>query len=683
MNNIARLRIPSILALSVVVLTFAFAACGGADEAQEDVPASTAPDESSAATSPTPDAAGGTSSSASPEATQASDAQGASSVSLDEYIGTVCGPTEVAAWEEGKSLRELSEGLEFVIEGMSALEPPAEVAEWHDAQIAFAGAFKGTIDEYLDDPGDRTEDQFLLSAAFGLVSQFEPVEQAIGAMDPDVRARMTEAGCIEGEEEELPVGGAVITEFSSISAGESHTCGLGVDGLVGCWGDSFFGKTTPPSGAFSSISAGDSHSCGVRIDGTVACWGFDSDGINAPPGGQFSSVSVGDDHTCGVRTDGTVTCWGENDEGQSTPPGGEFTSVDAGRGYTCGVRADGTVACWGDEDDGPRSFTMPPEGEFVSVSAGFANTCGVMTDGSLVCWGQNVDGKGRPPAGEFVSVTTGWQHHACAIRTDGTVACWGNNGSGQATSPEGEFVSVSGGNFFTCGIRSDASVVCWGDPAAWSPTQTSPPAPAAVQTPASDSTPAPTPTPTSTPAPTPTSTPAPTPTSTPTPTQTYAPTGGFGNGTWMVATDIDPGIYVSAGFSTGSFGCFWQRLSGLGGTPEEDIAVAFTDHRSIVEIPASDAAFKSEGCAPWVPLADAISEISSVPDGTWLVGEEVTPGRYVAPGGEDCYWERLSDFSGEIDGVVSNYFGPGRQEVEIETSDVGFQTLDCGDWIRE
>ena len=145
----------------------------------------------------------------------------------------------------------------------------------------------------------------------------------------------------------------------------------------------------------------------------------------------------------------------------------------------------------------------------------------------------------------------------------------------------------------------------------------------------------------------------------------------------MVATDIAPGIYVSAGSSAGPLECFWQRLSGLGGTPEEAKAVVYTVHRSIVEIPASDAAFSSEDCAPWVPLADAISEISSVPDGTWLVGEEVTPGRYVAPGGEACYWERLSDFRGEIDGIISNHFGPGRQVVEIETSDVGFQTLDC------
>ena len=592
-----------------------------------------------------------------------------SQVSLDEYIGAVCGPTEVAAWEEGKSLRELSEGLEFVIEGIGALEPPAGVAEWHDAQIAFAEAFKEAIDEYLDDPGDRTEDQFLLRAAFSLLSHFEPVEQAIAGMNPDVRARMIEAGCIASEEEDLPVGGAVITEFTSVSAGSSHTCGVGVDGSVGCWGDPFFGKTTPPIGEFSSISAGDKHTCGVRIDGTVACWGLDSDSRTSSPEGQFSSVSAGDNHTCGVRPDGTVTCWGDNDEGQSTPPGGQFTSVDAGRGYTCGVRVDGTVACWGDEDNGPRSFTMPPEGEFVSVSAGFANTCGIMTDGSLVCWGQNLQGKARPPAGEFVSVSTGWQHHACAVRTDGTVACWGADSSGQATPPEGEFVSVSGGNFFTCGIRSDAAVVCWGDAASLPSTQTSPPTPDAVSTPAS----------VSTPAPTPTSTPVPT----PTPTPTYAPTGGFGNGTWLVGTDIDPGIYVSAAPSGDSFGCFWQRLSGLGGTFEEDIAVFFTDHRSIVEIPASDAAFTSEGCAPWVPLADTISPTNSIPDGTWLVGEEVTPGRYVTPGGEECYWERLSDFPGEIGGVISNHFGPGRQVVEIDTSDVGFQTLNCGDWVRQ
>ena len=144
-----------------------------------------------------------------------------------------------------------------------------------------------------------------------------------------------------------------------------------------------------------------------------------------------------------------------------------------------------------------------------------------------------------------------------------------------------------------------------------------------------------------------------------------------------------PGIYVSAAPYADSFGCAWERLSGLGGTPEETVTGDFTDHRSIVEITASDVGFRSEGCAPWIPQADAISAIDSMTDGTWLVGEELTPGHYVAPGGEDCYWERLSDFRGEIDSIISNHFGPGRQVVEIEATDVGFQTLYCGDWVRE
>ncbi len=234
-------------------MTLSFAACGGDEEAGDAVPAATDAGETAVADS----------------------RPSTSQVSLDEYIGAVCGgQSEVGAWEEGESLRELSEGLAFVVEGMGALEPPAEVAEWHDAQIAFAGAFKETIDDFLEDPGDRTEDEFLLSALFGLLPLFEPVEQAISGLAPDVRARMIEAGCIDAGEEDLPVGGVVITEFASISAGESHTCGVGADGSVGCWGDSTFGKTTPPVGEFSSISAGDSHTCGVRIDGTVVCWGW-------------------------------------------------------------------------------------------------------------------------------------------------------------------------------------------------------------------------------------------------------------------------------------------------------------------------------------------------------------------------------------------------------------------------
>ena len=228
LNNIARNLIPIKLALTVVLLTFAFAACGGDEEAQEDVPTATAVGETPAAIATATDAPVGISAATSPTSTPGAELPSTSQASLDDYIGTVCGgQSQVDSWEEGDSLRELSEGLGFVIEGMGALEPPAEVAEWHDATITFAGVFKDEIDDFLNDPGDLTEDRFLLSAAFSLAPHFEPVAQAIATMDPDVRVRMVEAGCIDEEtlesqveetsdpipsqleREEIPVGGSV------------------------------------------------------------------------------------------------------------------------------------------------------------------------------------------------------------------------------------------------------------------------------------------------------------------------------------------------------------------------------------------------------------------------------------------------------------------------------------------
>ena len=207
-----------------VLLTFAFVACGGSEEARDDVPTTTAASEPTSATTPTADTAEAASSAATPVAESPS----SSGVSLDEYIMNVCGETvtEVNSWEGGDSLRDLSAGLGFINEQMSALEPPTEVAEWHHAQIAFAGIFKETVDDFLEDPGDQTEDEFILSMFFTVGPHFQSVEEAIAAMDFDVRARMVKAGCIDEEStdsisaqpeiqrEEIPVGGSASRTLS-------------------------------------------------------------------------------------------------------------------------------------------------------------------------------------------------------------------------------------------------------------------------------------------------------------------------------------------------------------------------------------------------------------------------------------------------------------------------------------
>ena len=199
MNLRYAIILSTMTAFSIVVLTVA--ACGGNGEATSDTPtvidAGVSPTEDSAAAT-TPDDSVLTDS---PTAALVADAPDTSAVSFDEYIMMVCGETltEVGSWEGGNSLKDLSAGLGFISEQMSALEPPTEVAEWHDAQIVFAGVFKDTIDDFLEEPGDRTEDEFILSMFLTVAPVFAPVEQAIAGMDPEVRARMAEAGCIDEE----------------------------------------------------------------------------------------------------------------------------------------------------------------------------------------------------------------------------------------------------------------------------------------------------------------------------------------------------------------------------------------------------------------------------------------------------------------------------------------------------
>ena len=253
-------------------------------------------------------------------------------------------------------------------------------------------------------------------------------------------------------------------EFTSVSAGRSHTCGVKTDGQVVCWGDARFGPATPPHGSFVSVSAGLHHTCGVKTDGQVVCWGDDLGGAVALPGGSFVSVSAGWLRTCGVKTDGQVACWGIGVSGENTPPEGSFVSVSAGGEHTCGVRTDGSVTCWGYDEDGQAT---PPQGEFASVSAGWFHTCGVKTDGPAVCWGDHESGAATPPEGSFVSVSAG-AFHTCGVKADGEVVCWGANVdlwghyAGQSSPPNGPFASVSAGLSHTCGIRTDGSVRCWG-----------------------------------------------------------------------------------------------------------------------------------------------------------------------------------------------------------------------------
>ena len=169
----------------------------------------------------------------------------------------------------------------------------------------------------------------------------------------------------------------------------------------------------------------------------------------------------------------------------------------------------------------------------------------------------------------------------------------------------------------------------------------------------------------------------------------------FDDGTYIVGLDIAPGRYRAAAPSDS---CFWLRLRDFrlfgGKYGSHDVrttiggwgtTVLGGDVSSVVDIEPTDAGFYSAGCGTWTnDLTPIATPGQPFPDGTYIVGDEIAPGRYRArePSAE-CYWARLGDFSGKY-GEGGNYLvirrtGP-TSVVDLAPEDAGFYSRGCGTW---
>ena len=78
---------------------------------------------------------------------------------------------------------------------------------------------------------------------------------------------------------------------------------------------------------------------------------------------------------------------------------------------------------------------------------------------------------------------------------------------------------------------------------------------------------------------------------------TTSPTS-FGDGDYIVGTDITAGTYRSSG----NPGCYYARLRGFSHTLDDVISNANTDAAAIVTIAASDKGFEATRCATWTKV---------------------------------------------------------------------------------
>lgn len=162
-----------------------------------------------------------------------------------------------------------------------------------------------------------------------------------------------------------------------------------------------------------------------------------------------------------------------------------------------------------------------------------------------------------------------------------------------------------------------------------------------------------------------------------------------GTSTPQTTPGYGPGLWHSIGGDT----CYWARLRDLTGGTDSIIANGIGAGPVWVQLDGTEAGFQVNGCIPFEredpagPWAGTGRHDPSQPigPGMYIAGLEMPAGTYAtggpAAGSSDCYWARLSNFTG-VDDILANNIGQGPDVVQIVNGDVGFTTSGCQPWVR-
>jgi hypothetical protein len=175
----------------------------------------------------------------------------------------------------------------------------------------------------------------------------------------------------------------------------------------------------------------------------------------------------------------------------------------------------------------------------------------------------------------------------------------------------------------------------------------------------------------------PSNTPKPTKTAMPAPTEDHSLVRP---GTYMVGTDIQPGLYIGSAGSDIMDSCYWARLNNLTGNIDSILANDNGIGQYYVEILPSDMAFETSCPLKLYDLnaPSANPFPTQIQPGTYLVGRDIQSGTYKGQAGTDimdsCYWVRLNNVNGDFNSIIANDNAVGQFYVQISGGDFAFST---------
>ncbi|MDH5506667.1 MAG: hypothetical protein OEZ02_05565 [Anaerolineae bacterium] len=162
----------------------------------------------------------------------------------------------------------------------------------------------------------------------------------------------------------------------------------------------------------------------------------------------------------------------------------------------------------------------------------------------------------------------------------------------------------------------------------------------------------------------------------PTPIPTQEIEGLIKEGTHLVGTNIEPGIYVGLAGEGLLGSCYWARLSNLTGSGDILANDNATGLYYLEVLPTDKALETACDLLPLDKVPPRGEFLTVLPPGTYLIGRDIEAGLYQGIAGDDilesCYWARLSNVSGS-NNILANDNATGQYYIEVLPTDFALQ----------